>query len=170
MGSHEVVPMTSGELAERISKLTDHLDHFGDLTVTDFGQRRGIRRIEYILAAPGVPGVHDEIVGLYREWFLKERGDWAFFKYTYEYLDRLIDARLAFHLHLLGATARPVPHAHCGPLSVSALADRVADETDGHLRAIPMALTEANDTFMGLYFAGRAPDCSALRPLKLPDR
>jgi hypothetical protein len=166
VGPYQVVPLTAGELNERISKLTDHLDHFGDVKVTDLGQARGRRRIEYFLAAPGVPDMHDEVVGLYREWFQSDGDDWEFVKYTYEYLDKLHGMRLAYHLHSLRGLL--VPHAHCGRLTTSALDEPDDDEADGHLRAVPVELKEANGAFMQLYANERPPDCSSFLPLALP--
>lgn len=164
----EIVRLTSGELTERMHRLADHLDHFGDVRVTDRGERTGRRRIEYFLAAPGVPGIHDEVVGLYRETFTRVGRDWRFIGYTYEYLDKIHDKRLAYHLHPLVRSGPLVAHAHCGVLSLGALEETDEGETHGHLRAVAVALTEANGEFMACYFARRPPDCGAFRPLEVP--
>ena len=162
------MPLTPGELAERMHRLADDLNHFGDVTVTDKGERTGRRRIEYFLAAPGVPGVHDEVVGRYRETFSRTGHEWLFAKYTYEYLDKIHNRRLAYHLHPLERGGPLVAHAHCGALSLGALDESDDGETHEHLRAVAVSLTEANGEFMACYFARRPPDCAAFRPLQVP--
>ena len=162
-------PLTSGQLSTRLAKLTDHLDYFGDVRVTDHGERQPRRRIEWFLAAPGVPGVHDEVVGLYRETYDRDGADWRIAKYTYEYLDKLHQRRLAYHLHPMASGGPLVPHAHCGVLEVSVLEMSVFEEEDrDHFRATEVDLTEANDEFMTLYASGLAPDCHRFRPLAVP--
>ncbi len=114
-----------------------------------------------------MPGIHDEVVGLYRKTFARAGRDWRFIGYTYEYLDKIHDKRLAYHLHPLERGGLSVTHAHCGVLSMGALDPSREGETHDHLRAVAVALTEANAEFMACYIARRPPDCAAFRPLEV---
>jgi hypothetical protein len=97
---------------------------------------------------------------LFREYYARNRGGgWDILKYTYEYLDVVNSARLAFHLHDVGRR-RLVPHAHCED-SV----DIPEGERSAHLRSVEYELREAHEIFMTLYATGQPPDCASFLPL-----
>jgi hypothetical protein len=162
----ELVALTPGQVNTRKHMLANHLDHFGDVRVTDLGERQAIRSIEWMVEAPGVPGVNDEVIALYREVYALDGTDWLISKYTYEYLDKLHNARLAYHMHPLKVGGPLVPHAHCGVLDLSELGIEEIDHS--HFRAVELDLREANDEFMTLYASGNPPDCTGMRPLTVP--
>jgi hypothetical protein len=162
----ELVALTPGQVNARKTKLADHLDHFGDVRVTDLGERQSIRSIQWMVEAPGVPGVSDEVIGLYREVYVLDGTDWLISKYTYEYLDKIHNMRLAYHMHPLRAGGPLVAHAHCGVLDLSQLGGEEIDHN--HFRAVEVDLREANDEFMTLYASGEPPPCNSMRPLTVP--
>ncbi len=166
--SVELVPLETGQLNARIYRLADHLDHWGDLRVTDDGGNLPRRRVEWFLAAPGEPGVYDQVIGLYREYYDRDGGDWLIFKYTYEYLDKVHGRRLAYHMHRIGGVL--TAHAHCGGLDISVVQGVDDDEERDHFRATEVDLLEANHEFMTMYASALPPDCSGLRPLRVDRR
>lgn len=161
--SVELVPLEAGQLNARISRLTDYLDHFGDVRVTDAGARGQRRLVEWFLAAPGEPGIYDQVVGLYRESYDRRGEDWMIAKYTYDYLDKVHSRRFAYHMHPITVGGPLIPHAHCDPLDLDVI--QGVEQDRGHYRATEVELTEANHEFMTLYASGRPPDCAGLRPL-----
>ena len=157
----EFLLLSSAQLERRVDKLTDFLADWGDLVVTDLGERTARRRIEFYLESPG-SDLPTDVKTRYREWYTRTgSGSWEFDKYTYEYLDVRHRKRLAYHLHDLGGLVR-VPHAHCE--DASTIGD---EETPHHLRAVPYDLREAHDRFMTLYAAEQLPDCSSMLPLPI---
>jgi hypothetical protein len=154
--------LTEGELRTRRDRLTDYLDGWGDLRVSDFGGRGGRRLLEFAIEAPG-EALPAEVRTSYREYYRRIRnGDWHIAKYHYEYLDITRARRLAFHLHDIGPR-KLVPHAHCDE------AEDLPDEEGTHrFRALELDLREAHETFMRLWATDTAPDCGALLPLEVP--
>ena len=153
---------TSGQLRKRRDRIEDYLDVWGDLRITDDGAAGDRRLIEFALEAPG-QDLPVEIRARYAEYYRRQRsGDWLIAKYHYEYLDIGHRRRLAYHMHDIGSRVL-VPHAHCEP--ATALAE---GECPHHLRAVELDLREAHEQFMGLFAAGREPDCGAFLPLEVP--
>lgn len=155
---------TSGQLRKWRDRIEDYLDVWGDLRITDDGAAGDRRRIEFALEAPG-QDLPVEVRARYAEYYRRQSsGEWLIAKYHYEYLDIGHRRRLAYHMHDLGSRVL-VPHAHCGPAT-----DLDERESLHHLRAVELDLREAHQQFMGLYAAGRAPDCGAFLPLAVPRR
>lgn len=153
--------LTDTELRTRVSRLTDFLDVWGDLTVLTVGELTPRQLVEFSLEAPGYE-LPTEVKVRYREYYLRGKaGSWDIAKYTYEYFHVAQGARLGYHLHDIGSSVM-VPHAHCG--SASAL-----EEAEGphHLRALEYELREVHTQFMHLYAADEPPDCSAFLPLEI---
>ncbi|MBA3587691.1 MAG: hypothetical protein H0W41_08650 [Chloroflexi bacterium] len=77
-------------------------------------------------------------------------------RYQYDYIDRLMGGRLAYHWHPV-TRRNAVHHAHCeqilGAASVS------------HYRWYDIDLLEAHDEFARRYASEESIDCSDLRPL-----
>lgn len=157
----EILSLSSAQLRRRIDKLTDFLADWGDLWVSDVGERGARRRIEFYLESPG-SDLPTDVKTRYREWYVPDgRGRWNIAKYTYEYLDAKDMKRLAFHLHDIGHQSL-VPHAHCED------AAEMADEEGPHqLRALAFDLREAHERFMTLYAAGERPDCASMLALRI---
>lgn len=153
---------TSGQLRHRRDRIEDYLDVWGDLRITDAGAAGDRRLIEFVLDAPGQE-LPVAIQARYAEYYRRRHtGDWLIAKYHYEYLDLGHRRRLAYHMHDIGSRVM-VPHAHCEQAT-----DLDLPEGPHHLRAVELELREAHELFMGLYAAGRAPDCGAFLPLDVP--
>jgi len=158
-----VVALTDAQLMRRFDGLVRFLDHWGDVQAADLGRRRGVRLLEFQLAAPGAD-LPIEVLALYREYYRRDReGAWEIAKYTYEYLDVVNGRRLAYHLHAL-ASGASVAHAHC-----EAAHDIPDVDRSSHLRAHEYELREAHREFMRLWASGDTPDCGRLLPLR-PER
>lgn len=154
--------LTSGQLRKRRDRIEDYLDVWGDLRITDDGAAGDRRLIEFALEAPG-QDLPVEIRARYAEYYRRQpSGDWLIAKYHYEYLDIGHRRRLAYHMHDIGSRVL-VPHAHCEPAT-----ELEEGESPHHLRAVELDLREAHEQFMGLYAAGREPDCGAFLPLEVP--
>lgn len=155
------MPFTDGQLNDRFERMVRHLDHWGLVEARDRGQARRRRILEFQLDLPG-RNLPPDVRAVFREYFERDcRGAWELVKYTYEYADPVLSWRLAFHVHAIGGATR-VAHAHCEPGT-----DLGGDESPRHFRATEYDLREANAIFMGLYAAGRAPDCGELLPLEV---
>src|SRR5450755_1040085 len=102
--------MTDAQLRARRDRLTDFLDAWGDLVVTDVGAKTSSRLLEFALECPGM-ALPSEVNARYGEYYRQGPGGrWGLAKYHYEYLDLVRSRRLAYHLHNIGP--RPlVPHA-----------------------------------------------------------
>ena len=154
------IDLSNGQLRARFSKITAHLDSFGDVQAESLGGAGDRRLLQFGLTAPGYP-IEREATALYREYFRRTSRDmWAIAKYTYEYRDYVRSARLAYHLHDLGSRAL-VAHAHCAEEADP------ADEEAMHLRAMEYDLLEVNSIFMKLYASDAAPDCNSFLPLEM---
>ncbi len=161
-GEVNLVELLPGQLRRRRDRISDYLDVWGDLRVTDDGADREHRLLEFNLEAHG-HYLAVEVRTRYREYYRRRpSGSWLTAKYHYEYLDRVRGTRLAYHLHDIG-TRRLVPHAHCERAT-----ELMEDEGPHHLRAFVFDLREAHELFMALYAAGRDPDCDAFLPLDIP--
>ena len=160
----QLVDLTDVQLRARRDRITDFLDAWGDLAVTDMGAHTDSRLLEFALECPGL-ALTTEIKARYREYFRRgPRGGWDLAKYHYEYLDLARSTRLAYNLHAIGL--RPlVPHAHCDE-ATSLPGDRSRDDRH-RLRAVELDLREAHEEFMRLWAADRAPDCAGFRPLEI---
>lgn len=155
--------LSDWQLNQRINRLVDFLDVWGDLTVGDAGGALDRRLLEFALEAPG-EGLPVQIRARYREYYRRGKRGWDLAKYTYEYLDVVRSRRLAYHLHDIGPGAL-VPHAHCE--DASALGN---EESPHHLRATELDMREAHEEFMHLWASDVAPDCTAYRPLEVVRR
>jgi len=160
-GAVSPTPLTNGQLHARRDRLTDSLDAWGDLRVSDLGGAGERRLLEFYLEGPGTE-LPIEIKARYREYYRRGRtDDWQIARYTHEYLDVARGQRLAYHLHDIGSR-RSAPHAHCGS------ADNLADaEVTHHLRAFEFDLREAHEEFMELWASNAFPDCTRFRPLDI---
>ena len=159
-----MLALTDADLRLRRDRLTDFLDAWGDLVVTDIGAETGARMLEFALECPGV-ALPLEIRARYREYYSRgQGGSWELAKYHYEYLDLGRSARLAYHQHDIGPR-KLVPHAHCGEAR-SLPGERSRDDRH-QLRAVELDLREAHEEFMRLWAEDRAPDCAGLRPLEI---
>jgi hypothetical protein len=162
----ESVPYETGQLNDRVHRVAEYLNHYGDVTYAD-ATTRGLRKVAWRLAAPrGVPQKDEQVVGIYRESYLPDRRGLLLVRYTYEYHDKVHDRRFAYHMHPLPGSAEPIVHAHCGPLSQREDPDE--ERPGSHLRAIEVDVVEANDEFMTCYATGLEPDCVGLLPLQVP--
>jgi hypothetical protein len=160
-GEVSFAALTDGQLRKRRERLTDFLDVWGDLEVSDLGAAGTRRVLSFFLQAPG-EDLPIEIKARYREYYRRERpGRWDIAKYTYEYLDVGHAKRLAYHLHDIGSR-KLVPHAHCEDAR-----DLVDYEGIHHLRAVELDLREAHEEFMSLWAADAAPDCAKFRALDI---
>ena len=155
------VSLTGSQVLTRFNRIVDHLDHWGDVIARDAGRATERRMLEFAVLAPG-GGLAVEVRELFREHYARNRaGDWDIVKYTYEYLDISHSARLAFHVHDIGARKR-VAHAHC-----EESVDIPDEERSAHLRSVEYEIREAHDAFMHLYAAGGTPDCTGYLPLEI---
>jgi hypothetical protein len=159
-----LVDLTNAQLRARRDRLTDFLDVWGDLVVTDVGAQTSSRLLEFALECPGL-ALPTEAKARYGEYYRRgPGGSWDLAKYHYEYIDVVRSRRLAYHLHDIGP--RPlVPHAHCAE-ATSPPGDRSRDDRH-QLRAIEMDLREAHEEFMQFWAADRGPDCTGFRPLEI---
>lgn len=155
------VALTDAEVRARFDRIVRHLDHWGDVVATDAGRKRRGRMLEFSVVAPG-GGLETEAKELLREYYeLHGSGIWEIVKYTYEYVDVVRGARLAFHVHDIAGRKR-VAHAHCeGSFEIP------DDERSPHLRAVEYELREAHEVFMRHLAAGAAPDCDQYLPLEV---
>ena len=161
-GPSSIRALTDGELRARRERLTDFLDVWGDLRVSDLGALGGRRLLAFALTAPG-EALPVEVKAAYREYYRRGRdGRWTLAKYHYEYLDVTRATRLAYHLHDIGPR-RLVAHAHCEPAE-----DLTDEESTHHYRAIEVDLREAHEAFMKLWATDLAPDRTDLLPLEIP--
>jgi hypothetical protein len=159
-----LLALTDADLRVRRDRLTDFLDAWGDLIVTDIGAQTGIRMLEFALECPGLT-LPTEIKARYCEYYRGEgRSGWDLAEYHYEYLDRGRSAQLAYHLHDIGPR-KLVPHAHCGEAK-SLPSERSRDDRH-QLRAVELDLREAHEEFMRLWAADQGPDCAGFRPLEI---
>jgi hypothetical protein len=155
------VALDESELRARFDRYVKHLDHWGDVVAADLGRATSRRQLEFSVLAPG-GGLEVEGRELFREYYRRNApGTWEFIKYTYEYLDTVRGARLAFHVHDIG-TRKRVAHAHCEDSF-----DIPEGERSAHLRATEYELREAHDVFMSLLAANERPDCGSFLPLEV---
>jgi hypothetical protein len=160
----QLVDLTDAQLRARRDRLTDVLDAWGDLVVSDIGVQTDTRLLEFALECPGL-ALPIEVKTRYREYYRRATGSgWDLAKYHYEYLDVVRSTRLAYHLHDIGPR-KLVPHAHCGEAK-SLPSDRPRDDRH-QLRAVELDLREAHEEFMRLWAADRGPDCTDFRPLEI---
>lgn len=153
------VALTDSQVRSRFERIVRYLDHWGDVVAVDRGRRTDRRLLEFAVVSPG-GGLDAEARELFREYFDRDaNGDWALAKYTYEYLDVINRARLAFHVHDLGGRRR-VAHAHC-----EESVDIPEAERSAHLRSVEYELREAHEIFMTYYASGESPDCDRFLPL-----
>lgn len=156
--------LTDVRLRARRDRLTELLDAWGDLVVSDIGAQTSTRMLEFTLECPGL-ALPIEVKTRYREYYRRETGSgWDLAKYHYEYLDVVRSTRVAYHLHDIGSR-KLVPHAHCGEAR-SLPSERSRDDRH-QLRAVELDLREAHEEFMQLWAADRAPDCACFRPLEI---
>ncbi len=159
-GAGGFAALTSGEIRTRRDGLSDFLDAWGDLRVSDLGGLGTRRSLEFALEAPG-QGLPTDVKVRYSEYYRRTSGDWDITKYHYEYFDIGRGKRLAYHLHDIGPR-RMVPHAHCEDST-----ELASQEDAHHLRAVELDLREAHQQFMKLYASDSAPDCAEFLPLEI---
>lgn len=160
----QLVDLTDAQVRVRRDRLTDFLDAWGDLVVTDVGAEANARMLEFAVECPGL-ALPTEVKTRYAEYYRREPGHtWSLAKYHYEFLDVARSTRLAYHLHGIGP--RPLaPHAHCED-ATSLPGERSRDDRH-QLRAVELDLREAHEEFMRLWAADRGPDCTGFRPLEI---
>ena len=153
------VALTDSQVRSRFERIIRYLDHWGDVVAVDRGRRTYRRLLEFSVVSPG-GGLEVEARELFREYFDRDaQGEWALAKYTYEYLDTVNRARLAFHVHDLSGRQQ-VAHAHC-----EESVDIPETERSAHLRSVEYELREAHEVFMAFYASGEPPDCTEFLPL-----
>ena len=137
-------------LEQRKATLVAKLDDLGDVTVDDIGALTGARRLDVVVAAPGL-GLQPIVEFAYSEIFSRgARRRWSLVRYVYEYREQPGPGRRAYHWH------DDRFHAHC--------VDRVWPERDHHFRATEVDLFEAHEEFVRLYASGARVSCDDLRP------
>lgn len=146
---------TAHAVGQRIVQVQTRLEDFGDLRWSDSGSARARRRLLFELDAPGYD-LPTAAYFKYAEWYVRRGDEWELVKYHYDYFDRALDHRFAYHRHDVGKLGN-VAHSHCGPAS---------EDPPAHYRSYEVTLWEANEEFMDWYAGDLAVDCTGMRPLE----
>ncbi len=129
----------------------------GDVRQDDTGRRGTPRRLEVEVDAPRPP-LAAQASFRYLEWWSRDGRGWFLVRYQYDYLDRFLGGRLAYHRHDL-ADQPDIPHMHCMPTG--------RPPTVRHFRSYEVDLIESHEEFAALYLGDRGVDCVGLRPLHI---